>query len=409
MHSDASGAIEVDAEEVVAFAAALVRIRSVNEPGVSDEHEAAELVASRMRAWGWRPEVVEVAPGRPNVVVTVEGGGGPGPVLGFEGHLDVVTEGDEAAWTVDPYGAQVIDGRLYGRGAADMKAGVAAMLYAVRALQAAGPFPGAVRLFVLSDEEEMMLGAKHVVATGAHEGVAGLVVCEPEGGEVCPSSKGALRLRVELEGAMAHGAMPNEGCNPLPVLGRVLGALEAFQAELQAAHEPHPHLGTVYLTPTVVEAGAPPQMNTSPARASLWLDVRTIPGVDHGALVERVRRDCERLALPAGVAASVEVIDDRPPVSTGLDDPVVRHLVDAHEHVHGSPPVLGGVPGTTDGTIFTVYGKVPSVVYGPGGKWIAHQVDEYVHVDEIVRYAEVYAETARRFLAAGAAGAVTPW
>jgi succinyl-diaminopimelate desuccinylase len=398
MSMDTTGAIEVDVDGVVAFTAELVRVRTVNDPGTSDETGAADLVVAKMREWGWSPEVVEVAPGRPNVICTVEGGGGPGPVLAFEGHLDVVTEGDERQWTVDPYGAEVRGGRMYGRGSADMKSGVAAMLYGTRALQLAGPFPGAVRIFALADEEGMMLGAKHAVASGAAAGVDGVICCEPEGDEVCPSSKGAVRLRVDLTGKMAHGAMPHEGRNPLPVLGRVLVALEALQGELQDRHGVHEHLGTVYITPTVVEAGAAVQMNTSPALASVWVDIRTVPGVDHDELIERIRTDFVALGTEADIASTVVVIDDRPPVDTPVSDPVVTCLVEAHERVTGVRPAYGGVPGTTDGTIFTRDGHLPTVVYGPGGKWIAHQADEFVAVEEIGRYARTYAEAARIFL-----------
>jgi succinyl-diaminopimelate desuccinylase len=358
----------------------------------------AGVVLAKMAEWGWQPAVTEVGDGRPNIVVTVDGGGGPGPTLGFEGHMDVVTEGDLATWTHHPYGAEIVDGRLYGRGSADMKAGVAAMLYATRALQESGPFPGSIRLFVCSDEEGMMLGAKDLVGRGAHEGVDGVVICEPEGFEVCPTSKGGIRLRVELTGKMSHGAMPTQGRNPIPVLGRVLAALETLQSELQEAHGVHEHLGATYVTPTVVLAGEAVQMNSVPAVAEIWIDVRTIPGVDHAELIARVREDCTSLGGPAGVSASVEVIDDRPPVDTPVEDPVVTSVVAAHIDVFGETPAYGGVPGTTDGTILTVYGGVPTVVYGPGGKWIAHQVDEWVAVEEIRQYTRAYAEVARRFL-----------
>lgn len=392
------GIFDIDAGGVIAFTRDLLRRRSVYEPGVSDEHAVADLVVGRMRDWGWAPRVEEVAPGRPNVIATVEGRGGPGPVLAFEGHLDVVTEGDRDEWTVDPYGAEILDGRLYGRGSADMKAGVAAMLYAVRALQLSGPFPGAVRLLVLSDEEGMMLGARHAVRSGALDGVTGVIICEPEGDEVCASSKGALRLRLDLTGKMAHGAMPHQGRSPLPVLARIVLDLASLEEELQRNHGAHPHLDHLYLTPTVAEAGSALQMNTSPARASLWIDVRTIPGVDHASLVDRVLRIARARGAEAGVEATLEVLDDRPPVETDVDDAVVAAVVSAHRRVTGETPRYGGVPGTTDGTIFTSQTGVPSVVYGPGDKWIAHQADEFVTVESIVRYARVYAEAARRFL-----------
>src|SRR6185436_10734813 len=147
----------VDAAALVDLTQQLVRIPSVHDPMRElCEQPAAELVAATMRSFGWSPELDEVQPGRPNVIAVVEGGGGPGPTLMFEGHTDVVTEGDLASWTVDPYGAELRDGRLHGRGSADMKGGLAAMLHGVRALQVAGPFPGRVVVAALADEEGLM-------------------------------------------------------------------------------------------------------------------------------------------------------------------------------------------------------------------------------------------------------------
>jgi succinyl-diaminopimelate desuccinylase len=390
---------DIDVNGMIDFLRDLVRIRSVHDPeNGSDESTTAALVAEKMRQFGWEPEVVQVAPGRPNVFATIEGGGGTGPTLAFEGHTDVVTEGALDEWTVDPYSALLRDGKIYGRGSADMKSGLAAMLYATAAVAAAGPFPGRIKLCVLVDEEGMMLGAKHACASGAMADVDGVICCEPEEGEICPASKGALRLRVEVTGKMAHGAMPQHGRNPLPVVGRILAAAADLESRLQRGHPEHMHLGQVYLTPTVVTAGEPVQMNVIARKASVYLDVRTIPGVDHAAVV----RDLQALAESActeGITAEVTIIDDRPPVDTPVDHPVVASLAAAHEEVFGSAAVYGGVPGTTDGTILTRDAGVATVVYGPGGKWIAHQADEFVDVDDVVRCARVYASAARRFLA----------
>ncbi|MBA2528423.1 MAG: M20/M25/M40 family metallo-hydrolase, partial [Euzebyales bacterium] len=203
--------LAVDDRALVAFARDLVRVPSVNRPadGLS-EAPAAELVAAQMRRFGWAPVVEEVAPGRPNVIADIDGGR-PGPTLLFEGHTDVVTEGNRDQWTVDPFGGEIRDGRLWGRGAADMKGGVAAMLFATAAVTAAGDFPGRIRVAALVDEEGMMLGVKDFVARGHAAGVDAAIVCEPEGGEVCTSAKGAIRLRVDARGRMAHGAMPDHG------------------------------------------------------------------------------------------------------------------------------------------------------------------------------------------------------
>lgn len=398
----AQAPLAVDEAAVVAFTRELVRVRSVHDPAAGGgEAVVAGLVADRMRALGWEPVVEEVTPGRPNVVAVVEGGGGPGPTLMFEGHTDVVTEGDLSSWTVDPYGAEVVDGRLYGRGSADMKSGLAAMVYGAKALQDAGPFPGRVVVAALVDEEGMMLGAKHFAGSALAAEVDGVVVCEPEAGEVCAVAKGAVRLRVVLTGAMAHGAMPQHGRNPVPVAARLVLGLEELQQRLQDEHGEHEHLGWTYLTPTVVRGGDPDQINVIPGAATVCIDTRTVPGVDHAALVGAVRVLAEQAAEGRGVRVDVQVVDDRPPVDTPVDSPVVVALAAAHESVLGTPAVYGGVPGATDGTILTRDAGLPTVVYGPGGKWIAHQADEFVEVADIVGCARVYAETARRFLSAG--------
>jgi succinyl-diaminopimelate desuccinylase len=393
----------MDDEGVVELTRELVRARSVNQPaGGSSEAAAAAVVLRQMREWGWSTTVVDVAPGRPNVVAVVEGGGGPGPTLMFEGHTDVVTEGDVSSWSVDPFGGDLRDGRIWGRGSADMKSGLSAMLHAVRTLQLAGPFPGRVVVAALVDEEGLMLGAKQFAATwrslvGGE--IDGVIVCEPEGGEVCAVAKGALRLRVELIGAMAHGAMPQHARNPIPVAAAIVGALVDVEARLQATYGPHEHLGPAYITPTVLLAGDTDQINVIPARAVLCLDVRTVPCIDHGSLVRDITTAARGVADAAGVAVEVAVLDDRPPVDTPLDHPVVVALAAAHEAVTGSAVRYGGVPGATDGTILTRDAGLATVVYGPGGKWIAHQSDEFVEVADVLLATRVYLEAARRFLA----------
>jgi succinyl-diaminopimelate desuccinylase len=389
----------IDVDALVEFTRELVRIPSVFDParGLS-EAPAAELVEEQMRAFGWGPRVDLVADGRPNVIATIEGDS-PGRTLMFEGHTDVVTEGDLSTWTVDPFGADLRDGKVWGRGSADMKSGVAAMLFATDAIVRSGSFPGRIVLGALVDEEGMMLGARDFVARGHAEGVDGAICCEPEGGEICHVAKGAIRLRIDLLGRMAHGAMPFEGRNPNRAAAAVIAALRDFEARLQWDLGQHEHLGLTWVTPTVMRSGDPAQMNVMPANASLWVDVRTIPAVNHDEFIEDVRSLATAAAGELDVAAAVTVIDNRPAVAVDEDNPLVRALWDAHGAVATTPPRLGGVPGTTDGTMLTTLGGVPTVVYGPGGKWIAHQADEFVAVDDIVQHANVYVDAARRFLA----------
>ncbi len=395
---DAEPGVVDSGSEVIRLAQALVRLATVaTSDGGDVETPAAELIAALMRDFGWKVTVEEVASGRPNVIGVVTGNG-PGRTLMFEGHLDVVTPGDTDRWSFPPFAGDVVDGRLRGRGAADMKAGVAAMIYAARAAQTMG-FHGRIIVAVLADEEGMMLGAKHFARSElAGSGIDGVIVCEPEGGEVCTVAKGAIRLRIDLQGAMAHGAMPHQGRNPVPALGSVLMGLSELERQVARSAGTHPCLGDFYLTPTVVAAGDPDQLNVIPASGSIYLDIRTLPGMGHPGLLHLVTRLVGQIADDAGLTASVTVIDDRPPVDTPEDAPVVRALIQAHQAVTGRPAVLGGVPGTTDGTILSRDAGLTTVVYGPGGKWIAHTVDEYVEVADVLDALAVYLAAARIFL-----------
>jgi len=381
---------EIDHAALIRFTQELVKIPSVHDPvrGLN-EKLAADLVAETMRSFGWQPVVEEAAPGRPNVMAVLEGQR-PGRTLLFEGHTDVVTEGDRSRWTRDPFGAEIIDGKLYGRGSADMKAGVGAMLFAAKALTE-HDFPGRIIVAALADEEGMMLGVKDFVRRGHAAQVDAAIVCEPEGRELCIAQKGAIRIRVDARGRMAHGAMPQHGRNPIPALLSFLAGCADLQAELQKEHGEHPLLGWNYITPTVFRAGDPEQINVIPGAAWAALDVRTTPEVNHHQLIARLRAMC-----PPDV--TLTVIDDRPPTETPPDHPLVRALAAAHERVHGRPPVFGGVPGATDGTILWRDAQVPIVTDGPGGKWIAHQVDEYVELEDLTSSAEVYLQAARLFL-----------
>ena len=394
----------LDAEELIDFAQQLVQTPSVYLPEVpgANEEAAARLIYEQLISWSWQPLWEEVVPGRPNVVADLAGSRGDGPLLLFEGHTDVVTPGDRSAWTHDPFGGEIVAGRLYGRGSADMKGGVAAMLFAARALQLAGaPFAGRIRLLVPVDEEGLMLGVKALVRSGHADGAAGAVICEPEEREVCVASKGALRLRLLSFGRIAHGAMPEEGVNALAGITRLLGRVLDLQDQLQAEYGVHPLLGKPFITPTVARAplsADPTQLNCLPDLCDAFLDIRSLPAIDHETFIGRIRglMDEVRASNPA-YRFELEVIDDRPAVEIPTDHPLVEALVAAHQEVYGERPIYGGVPGSTDGTIISRDAGVPVVVYGPGNKRIPHQPDEFVETDEIVRAAQVYIRTALRF------------
>jgi succinyl-diaminopimelate desuccinylase len=266
-----------------------------------------------------------------------------------------------------------------------MKGGLAALVGALLAVKRAlGQPPRPLRLAALADEEGLMLGVKAFVRSGLAQGFRGAVVAEPEEMEVCLFQKGALRLRLRFPGRMAHGAMPYAGENPIPKAARFVLEVREVEKRLQESF-PHPYLGPPYLTPTRLLATAGEgQLNVIPAEAELFLDVRTTPGVDHAGLVAE-------LAALAGTG--VEVLEDRPPVETPKEDPLVQAAEEALRLL-GLPVRYGGVPGATDSTFLRAWAGLPVVVMGPGRKTLPHQVDEWVDLGEVVQAARVYAALA---------------
>ncbi len=395
---------EIQPDELVELTRALVRIPSVFRPGDPEgtERAAAEAVAGWLRGEGFGVELQEVAPGRPNVVAWLEGAA-PGRTLCFEGHTDVVTEGDPGQWRHPPWAAAVEDGRVYGRGAADMKGGLAgAMIAAAAVRRARVPFAGRLLVAALVDEEGSMAGAHHFVRTPLGRAVDAAIVCEPEQNELCLEQKGVLWARVTVHGRMAHGAMPYAGVNPIAAAAAFLAGLPRAERRARRGVPKSRLLGPPFLTPTIIQAPVSgiPQRNVIPADAEIRVDARLTPGLAPEAVLaalEGVARAIE--ARCPGAKIEVEALEPPGPATrTPRSEPVVQALAWAVGAVTGRRPRFGGVPGSTDGTVFRSEAGIPIVTFGPGDRRIPHQVDEHVEIAQLVEAARCYAGAAVRFL-----------
>jgi succinyl-diaminopimelate desuccinylase len=396
---------QVDSDELAALTRDLVRIDSVIRPETGGtERQVVEYLA------GWiRRElcieclVEEVAPGRHNLIATLDSGT-PGPCLMLEGHTDVVSEGDPAAWRHPPFAAEVADGRIYGRGSCDMKAGLAVALVTAKAIGRAGvPWKGKIRRGLVCDEEGMMIGIKDFIRRGHADDVTACLVPEPEENNLCLSMKGAIRAIVRVHGKMAHGAMPLTGVNPTTRLARIILAFERFEAEEKKRFGKDPFLGLPSVTFTVVQApppGSPPQLNVMPGEAVGYVDIRTTLAQDH----ETVRRALRAILAGCGegdpdFSAEIEFIEDRPVVGIEKEEPIARVSAGAFRDVTGREPIYNGVPGATDGTFLSAWKGIPCLVNGPGPRHVPHQKDEYVEIEEMAECARVYVVSAFRYLA----------
>ena len=389
----------IDREELVRLARDLVRIPSVYRPEESagNEEGAARFVAEYLEGAGFEVRTEEVAPGRPNVWA-VWSGDRPGKTLLFEAHTDVVTEGAAEDWEHPPFAAELVDGRIYGRGACDTKGNLAAAVIAVRAIKDSGvPFPGRLMLCHPVDEEGMMGGIKAFIEGGHAEGVDAAVICEPEENRICVEQKGAMRVEVTVRGRMAHGAMPLSGVNPVTRAARFVVAVEELEREEMERHGEDPFLGYPSLTPTILmgpDCGEP-QINVVPAGAYVALDVRTTPAQSHKELVGKLEGILARLSSEdPDFDATLEVIEERPSTKTPRDEPLVRAAAAAYHGLTGEEPRYDGVPGATDGTFLHAWAGIPIVTTGAGNREIPHHKDEWVDEEELLAACKLYAATA---------------
>jgi succinyl-diaminopimelate desuccinylase len=395
----------VDPDELIALTRDLIRIPSVVRPGDPAATEAA--VAAHVEHWfrqeGFDVEVQAVAPGRPNVLAML-GDRAAGPTLLLEGHTDVVTEGDPGQWSHAPFDADLVDGRIYGRGAADMKSGLAAAMIAAAVLKRSGARLGG-RLVVgaLVDEEADMLGVKHLVRTPLGRELTAAIICEPEQNELCLEQRGVVWARVTARGRMAHGAMPEAGVNPIVALSALVREAPRLERRLRMLCARSHYLRPPTVTPTVMVAPVKgvPQSNVIPAVAQATLDVRLTPGPDADAVGKEIDEACRR-AADACPGATVEwepINGFRLATQVDRAEPLVRAMARAVRRATGAPPRYGGVPGSTDGTILRMELGIPIVTCGPGNRLIPHQVDEYVEIGQLIDAARIYVASALAYLA----------
>jgi len=397
----------IDEEFLVKLAQDFVQIRSVVEPEHNNtELQAAEFIAEVFKGLGLEPIVQEVAKNRPNVIADWQGSNYQAQkhkTLMFEGHTDVVTEGDPKTWQYPPFAGKIVDGKLYGRGSADMKAGIAAAVAALKAIQEVAPeLPGRIRFGIVVDEESMMIGIKDYIKKGWADDVDAAIIAEPEENELCLFQKGAMRVNVHITGVMSHGAMPYAGVNPIKALSSFLENLKEFEQAEQKRLGEHKYLGLPWITPTIIKSPAEgeAQHNVMPAKAFLALDIRTVPGQEHSVIMAKLEEYARAIeATTDKIKIELDLFEERPWTQTSKDSPIVTALEQAYEIALEEKPKYGGVPGATDGTFLSAWANIPIVTVGPGDREIPHQKNEFVEIEEMLNSAKLYAAAAIKFLA----------
>ncbi len=366
----------------------LVAIDSVNPSlvsGAAGEGAVADALAAHMRTLSLDVHVQEVAPGRPNVIGVLDTGV-PGPSLMFCGHTDTVGVDGMAA----PFAPVVRGGRLYGRGSQDMKAGVAAMIDAIRVVRDRRPARGRLIVAAVIDEEFASLGADALVRDWRADAA---VVTEPTDLQIGIGHKGFTWLEIETAGRAAHGSRPADGRDAIFRMGRVLAGLEQLDRELQA-RAPHPVMGTASLHASIIDGGR--EWSSYPDRCRLQVERRTVTGESADAVESEVRAILSRLSAqdPEFEAVS-RMIFSRP----AYEAPTGHHLTTLLQECAGRLKVDAKAVGMSFWTDAAVLGEagIPSVLFGPGGAGL-HSTEEYVRIDEVLACRDVLAELATAWL-----------
>ena len=359
----------------VALTQALVRINTVNPPGHEDR--CVELLADLLGTAGFACRTHEFAPRRTSLVARIGGRSGATGALAplcFTGHVDVVPLGG-VPWQHDPFGAAIIDGKLYGRGSSDMKSGVAAFVTAAIARAEQLRDGCGVSLIITAGEETGCEGAFAMAnAPQAHElmGTAGaLVVAEPTGNAPLLGHKGAFWLAAEASGTTAHGSMPERGDNAVYKIAHAALALEQFRFETGA----HALMGAPTLNVGTARGGL--NINSVPDAAEIGIDIRTVAGQDHAQVLA-----C--LCRVLGPQIKLRTLLDVRSVYTEPTDPWMQRVFAMCAARSGAMPDHRTVSYFTDAAALRLpLGMPPTLILGPGEPDLAHQTNEYCRVDRI--------------------------
>lgn len=366
----------------------LVAIDSINPdlvPNGAGEGEIARFVAEWLTRAGLEVELYEVAPGRPNVVAIARGTGG-GRSLMLNGHTDTVG----VAGMQQPHTPRIEGGRLYGRGAYDMKAGLAMIMQAAAEL-AQLKLRGDIILTAVCDEEFASIGTRSIVKRWTADAA---IITEPMGlDKVCIAHKGFAWFDIETIGVAAHGSLPNEGVDAIAKMGHILVGLERLNQQLQS-HPAHPLLGHGSIHASLIHGGQ--ELSSYPAHSLLQVERRTIPGETDDIISAEIQQILQEASMATdNFTANFKMTLSNVPFEVDPSAEIVQIVRQAAEQTVGVQPELIGTFGWMDSAILAAAG-IPTVIYGPSGEG-AHAVVEWVALDDLERGKNVLVTSAQAF------------
>jgi succinyl-diaminopimelate desuccinylase len=370
-------------KELVDLTIRLVQTPTENPPG--NEKGAAQFLKPFLSKMGFKIKTVLSPKGRWNLMAERRWGKG-GRALIFNGHLDVVPAGDPSQWKYPPFQGKLSKGRIYGRGASDMKSGIASFIHALSTIDRSKlPFhQGAVILHLVSDEESHgHQGMGFLSQRGGIRGDAALVG-EPTDLQPVIAQKGALWLRISTLGKSAHGSKPHLGVNAIEKMIKLMERLSSIPLEKE-----HPLLGKPTLSIGTIQGGM--KINVVPDRCEIEVDRRMLPGEKKEEVLGKMKGVLDLLQLQDPFFKyRMEEIDFAEPSEVNPEEEIVKMGVEAIQNVMGNKPLLRAFSGFTDSRFYVNQCHIPTLIFGPGGVDQSHTTDESVEVDALVHAAHIY-------------------
>jgi len=381
-------AVEKKSPEIVGFTRDLIKVPSINPPGL--ERECAKIIFEKMKEAGLEVSFVEAVKGRPNVVGVLSGSHRSPNIL-FNGHMDVVPIGDAKNWSFDPFSGKISNGCIYGRGACDMKSGLAAMIMSALILkQERVKINGNLLLTAVVDEEMLGdLGTKYLIKNKfINPDMA--VVCEPTDMRIVIAHKGLLWTEITVKGRASHGSRPWMGVNAIYGMNEVIAGMKRYEEQLNMKAS-HSLLGRPTINIGTIEGGI--KTNVVPDVCRITVDRRLIPGERIEDVYREIANVLEEVKVKQpSFQVEMKKITHALPVEISQNERIVEIAKNAFQAVKGIEPKICGQSGATDATHIVNDMGVPTVVLGPGNaEKCSHTVDEHVEVKQLIDATKIYA------------------
>ena len=377
----------MDKQEKIKILQDVIQLETPN----GNEEIVALYYKNLLEAHGIESELIQYADGRVNLVAELKGQE-DGKILAVSGHMDVVDAGNPDLWTYPPYGAEIHDGVMYGRGTTDMKAGLTALIIAMIELKESGQvFSGTVRLLACVGEEIGMLGSKQLTDLGYTEDIDGMIIAEPSTPYYNTKHKGSIQYQVIAHGRAAHSSTPEKGVNTIQLINDFINKTNVKIDEAATTAE-NDMLGKMLNVFTMIEGGN--QINSVPEYTVLSGNARTIPEVGNDVVVGIFNDVIEDINANGQGMLELNLLQNNQ-YADGDNDSVLVDLI----KVEDPQAENRGLSGATDGSNFTnVDHKFDFVIYGPGRIDNAHTIDESIEVDQYLAFIDKYVNIYKGYL-----------